>query len=111
MSLSLGCCIIDIDIDIYVNIDSTPVPARLQQTINAFIEHLAICYGPSRPWTQSQSFPIKIPADTANETICAWLSAAAAGDHDATQNLEALHARYLKVRDADVILIMLCIQQ
>jgi hypothetical protein len=110
VSLSLGCCIIDIDIDIYVNIDSTPVPARLQQTINAFIERLAI----ERLAIERlaiERLAIKIPADTANETICAWLSAAAAGDHDATQNLEALHARYLKVRDADVILIMLCIQQ
>jgi len=106
VSLSLSYCIIDIDIDIYVNIDSTPVPTHLQQMINVFVKHLN---HPSHPRTQLQSIPTKIPADTANETICAWLGAAAAGDHDTTQNLEALHTRYLKVRDADVILIMPCI--
>jgi hypothetical protein len=74
--------------------------------IDVFIKHLN---HPSRPRTQLQLVPTKIPADTANETICAWLGTAAAGDCDATQNLEALHTRYLKVCDADVILIMPCI--
>jgi hypothetical protein len=61
------------------------------------------------PRTQLQSVPAEIPADTANKTICAWLGTAAAGDRDATQNLEALHTHYLKVCDADMILIMPCI--